>query len=111
MLIYLIQMTAFWIVGCLLYQLLLSKETFHQWNRLYLLSILMLGIGLPLIEVASPIATMPTFLLPEQVITASPLPGETIATIRSTQPSWSWTSIVLIIYCLLYTSPSPRDRG
>lgn len=75
MLLYLIQITAFWLVGWLLYRLILSKETFHQWNRLYLLTILLLGIGLPLLEVASPIATMPTFLLPEQVITASPLVG------------------------------------
>jgi len=93
-------MTAFWLVGCLLYQLILSKETFHQWNRLYLLTILLLGIGLPLIEIASPIATMPTFLLPEQVITASPLPGEAIATITSSKASWSWTEILSIIYLL-----------
>lgn len=45
---YLLNTTAIWLLSLLLYELLLKKETFHSYNRFYLVSTLLLGILLPL---------------------------------------------------------------
>lgn len=45
---YLINASAIWLLSLLLFELLLKKETFHSYNRFYLISTLLLGIFLPL---------------------------------------------------------------
>lgn len=48
MLQYLLNMTAIWLVSLLTFDLFLRKESFHSYNRLYLISTLLMGILLPL---------------------------------------------------------------
>jgi len=48
MLQYLLNMTAIWLVSLLTFDLFLSKESFHSYNRLYLLITLLTGMLLPL---------------------------------------------------------------
>src|SRR5579875_2038504 len=45
---YLLNLTAIWLLSLFLYEVLLKKESFHNYNRGYLLFTLMLGILLPL---------------------------------------------------------------
>ena len=100
MLLFLLKMSAFWFVSWLLYRFFLSKETFHQGNRFYLLAAIALGLILPLVEVASPIATLPTFLLPELVIIGTSTEPQIV--IKATQKSidWSWQTYMGILYSI-----------
>jgi len=100
MLLFLFQMSIYWLIGWAFYQLILSKETFHHLNRFYLLFMLLLGISLPLLEVASPIAAIPTFWLPESIITASSLPNDAIPTITFTNNNWTWEDFIKLVYLL-----------
>ena len=70
MLLILIQTTLFWIVGWIVYTLFLSKETFHQWNRLYLFAVIVIGLVVPFIKVATPLGSIPTYILPTATIVA-----------------------------------------
>jgi beta-lactamase regulating signal transducer with metallopeptidase domain len=45
---YLINLTAIWLLSLVIYELLLGKESFHRYNRIYLLLTLLLGALLPL---------------------------------------------------------------
>ncbi len=47
---YLINATAIWLLSLLLYDVLLRKESFHTYNRVYLVGTLLLGALLPLWE-------------------------------------------------------------
>ena len=100
MLLFLSKMTAFWLVAWLLYRCLLSKETFHHWNRFYLLFAIGLGLVLPLIEVASPIATIPTFLLPELVIVGTAIEPQIVITAVQKNTNWSWQTYIGIGYAI-----------
>ena len=46
---YLFSMTIIWGISLLVYELLLKMETFHRWNRAYLLLTLLAGLLIPLI--------------------------------------------------------------
>ncbi len=48
MLQYLINMSAVWLIGLLVFDLLLQKETYHTYNRVYLSAVLLMGVFLPL---------------------------------------------------------------
>ncbi|HLO70443.1 MAG TPA: M56 family metallopeptidase [Flavipsychrobacter sp.] len=48
MLQYLLNMTAIWLLSLLIFDLFLRKESFHSYNRLYLIVTLLTGILLPL---------------------------------------------------------------
>jgi hypothetical protein len=48
MLQYLLNVTGIWLLSLLAYELLLKKESYHAYNRWYLLGTLLLGIFLPL---------------------------------------------------------------
>ncbi len=100
MLLFLSKMTALWLVSWLLYHFFLSKETFHQSNRFYLLLSLGLGLILPLIEVASPIATLPTFLLPELVIIGTSIEPQIVIKATQESTSWSWQTYLGFVYLL-----------
>lgn len=50
MLQYLLNTTAIWLIGILFFDVFLRKENFHAYNRLYLLTILLSGVLLPLIQ-------------------------------------------------------------
>lgn len=70
---YLFNATAIWLVSLLVYDVFLRRESFHGYNRAYLLLTLVAGTLLPLVQV-----------LPEQEATASllQLPMRTMATAR-----------------------------
>lgn len=48
---YLLEVAASWAVFYGIYHLLLRAETFHRWNRWYLLSTLLLGLCVPLLDI------------------------------------------------------------
>jgi TonB family protein len=74
MLLYLIYLTLGWTVFASLYWLVLSKETFFEANRLYLLSALVLGLLVPVFQTVFPLfETLPIVggrrvNLPEMVV-------------------------------------------
>lgn len=47
---YLLNVTAIWLLSLLVFDLLLKKESYHSYNRLYLVATLLSGIFLPLIH-------------------------------------------------------------
>lgn len=47
---YLLNVTAIWLLSLLIFDLLLRKESYHSYNRLYLVATLLCGIFLPLIH-------------------------------------------------------------
>lgn len=47
---YLLNTTFIWLVSLIIYDLFLSRQTFHTYNRLYLLSTFIMGIILPLVS-------------------------------------------------------------
>ena len=59
-----------------------------------------LGLVLPLIEVASPIATLPTFLLPELVILGTAMDQPIIIEPPTKNKSWSWETYMGILYII-----------
>ncbi|MBK8562139.1 MAG: M56 family metallopeptidase [Saprospiraceae bacterium] len=61
---YLLEVTASWAVFYGVYHLLLRAETFHRWNRWYLLTTLLLGLAIPTLDIdlATADAT-PSYLL------------------------------------------------
>src|SRR3569833_101528 len=51
---YLLNVTAIWLLSLLIFDLLLKKESYHSYNRLYLVVTLLCGIFLPLIHWQDP---------------------------------------------------------
>jgi hypothetical protein len=99
MLQYLINTTIVWLACLLFYELLLRKESFHRYNRMYLLGSLAAGLLLPLLRLDSllPAADNTAFLSPVKhvyqfrstiQVPASPTANSQIA-------SHDYTSIVL----------------
>ena len=68
-----------------LYETVLKRETFFRWNRYFLLIAFVASFGLP-------------FLVLPELRTEVALPTETFV-----------PDAFLYTFCLLYTSPSPRD--
>jgi len=50
MIAYLLNLTAIWLLSLIIFDLVLKKETFHGYNRFYLLFTLIVGAAFPLIE-------------------------------------------------------------
>ena len=99
MLIFIIQITVFWLVGWLIYALFLSKETFHQWNRIYLFLVIAVGLEIPFLDIASPLATLPTFLLPAATIVAT-ASNELPVVEVSAETFWTWELLLTSVYVL-----------
>lgn len=71
MVTYIIQIIAFQLIFLLVYEVLLKKETFFNYNRWYLLSTSVLSLLLPLIKIESFTKTIPSkyvVVLPEVVL-------------------------------------------
>lgn len=51
MISYLVNATIIWAISLLFYELMLKKETWHSWNRAYLLSAIIAGLLIPAISV------------------------------------------------------------
>ena len=90
---YLIQVVAFQLLFLVAYDLFLKKETFFQWNRMYLIFSSLIAFLLPFIKIQSFQNAVPQeyiVLLPEIVLT----PEKTVASIA---PSWNWYLIIGIM--------------
>ena len=94
LLIYQIKVGLCLIAFYLLWKLLLSRETFHQFNRVALLAVMALAMVLPWIrlsmDVAAPV-TKQVVLLEDLVVT----PGDAVQQATS---SWSVMGIVTVLY-------------
>ncbi|WP_046755073.1 M56 family metallopeptidase [Kordia jejudonensis] len=87
---YLIQVVAFQLLFLVAYDLFLKKETFFQWNRVYLIFSSLISFALPFIKIQSFQNAVPQeyiILLPEIVLT----PGKAVEVIA---PSWNWYLII-----------------
>ena len=82
----------------LFYRLLLSKETFHRFNRIALLALLLLSLLLPLIQLTTTQQTEmhQTMLTIEQLLMMADMPASEVTQAEGT--SVSGIQIILIIY-------------
>ncbi len=90
---YLIQVVAFQLLFLVAYDLFLKKETFFQWNRVYLIFSSLVSFVIPFIRLESFQNAVPQeyiILLPEVVLT----PEKTVEVIA---PSWNWYLIIGIV--------------
>ena len=84
----------------LFYRLLLSKETFHRFNRVALLGILLLSLLIPFCEITVPEESevQQTLLTIEQILTlADHVPQTEVQAL----PSFFSSSDVIFIHCLI----------
>ncbi|WP_298513371.1 M56 family metallopeptidase [uncultured Kordia sp.] len=99
MIVYFIQVVAFQLLFLLSYDLFLKKETFFNWNRVYLIFSSLISFLLPFIKIESFQNVVPQeyiVLLPEIVLT----PQKAVATI---EPTWNWFLIIgIAISSLLF---------
>ena len=80
----------------LFYRLLLSKETFHRFNRWALLGVLLLSCVIPLIEVTTHEATdmsQPFLSLEEMLVMAEPAP-----VMEEVSTPFPWRALLLLVY-------------
>jgi bla regulator protein BlaR1 len=71
MLQYLINTTITWLACLLIYEVLLRKESFHKYNRIYLLTALAIGLLLPAVQLDNVLpatTTNPTFAEPTKQV-------------------------------------------
>jgi hypothetical protein len=90
MIVYFIQVVAFQLLFLLSYDLFLKKETFFNWNRVYLIFSSLISFVLPFIKLESFQNAVPQeyiILLPEIVLT----PQKAVASI---EPTWNWFLII-----------------
>lgn len=85
----------------LFYRLLLSKETFHRFNRVALLCLLVLSCVVPLIEVGSEGANEINrqFFSWEEMLLMSELQTGEVAE-AETVLSWGWKEVLLLVYLI-----------
>ena len=82
----------------LCYRILLSKETFHRFNRLALLGIMVLSFLLPFIEVTlqkMPEMTQPFLLLEEAMETVE---VKRLDVLTETPKHFPWSALVFVVY-------------
>ncbi|MBO5678422.1 MAG: TonB family protein [Bacteroidaceae bacterium] len=87
------------------YRLMLSKETFHRFNRIALLALLALSALLPLLSSTLP-ANSVTMTMPQVIPTLQPQSIDTVQEVASAPlTTLSWTHALLWIYllgCIVY---------
>lgn len=95
---YLINATAIWLLSLLVYDALLRRETYHAYNRIYLLTTLLAGVLMPLLQVHyADVATTPTALRQSlQQVTRA----KTAVTELAVAPQHSWTDLLLYLFAL-----------
>ena len=85
----------------LFYRLLLSKETFHRFNRIALLGLLALSCIVPLMKVnaAASNEINRQFLSLEEMLMMADVPVSD-ATIAESAPLWGWKEVLLFLYII-----------
>ncbi len=96
--VYMLKTSVCLAVFYLFYRLLLSKETFHRFNRLALLGVLLLSCLVPFIEVTTQEASemsQPFLSLEEMFLMVEPAPMTTEAS-----APFPWRALLLLVYLL-----------
>ena len=85
----------------LFYRLLLSKETFHRFNRIALLGLLALSCIVPLMKVNAEASNEINrqFLSLEEMLMMADVPVSD-ATIAESAPLWGWKEVLLLLYII-----------
>lgn len=94
---YLINATAIWLISLLVYDVLLRRESFHTYNRWYLLATLIAGMALPLIPVL-PVQEAPVTLLQSPAITMATARQAILAAAPATTAQSSSIPWLAIVY-------------
>jgi len=108
MVTYIIQIVAFQLIFLLVYEALLKKETFFNYNRWYLLSTSVLSLLLPLIKIESFTKTIPSkyvIVLPEVVLgnVQKTTQITTEVTTIANQTSWlTLNNIIILGSCITF---------
>jgi len=110
MIAYFIQVAAFQLVFLMIYDAFLKKETFFNWNRIYLLSTAILSVVIPFIRLEVFKNTIPQQYivnLPEVII--GNVPNQNIIQLETviieSKPFWTWENILyagIILATLLF---------
>ena len=85
----------------LFYRLLLSRETFHRFNRIALLSILLLSCLLPLVEVTVEKQTevhQTMMTLEQWLMLADMMNAESTAELQAEEVTVTWIQVALLVY-------------
>ncbi len=85
----------------LFYRLLLSRETFHRFNRIALLSILLLSCLLPLVEVTVEKQTevhQTMMTLEQWLMLADMMDAESTAELQAEEVTVTWIQVALLVY-------------
>ena len=84
----------------LFYRLLLSKETFHRFNRVALLGVLVLSFLIPLVQVSvhEPSGVEQPFLSLEEMLLMADL--EPAGAVEEASVPFPWRALVLLVYML-----------
>ena len=96
--VYILKTSVCLAVFYLFYRLLLSKETFHRFNRLALLGVLLLSCLVPLIEVTTQESSemnQPFIALEDMLLMAEPAP-----VMEEVSTPFPWRALLLLIYLL-----------
>ncbi|WP_232731969.1 M56 family metallopeptidase [Confluentibacter lentus] len=99
---YIIQVAAFQLVFLMIYDAFLKKETFFNWNRIYLLATALLSVFIPFIRLDAFKNTIPQQYivnLPEVIIGNTPTNQNTIqleTVIIESKPFWTWENILYL---------------
>ncbi|MCB0661202.1 MAG: M56 family metallopeptidase [Saprospiraceae bacterium] len=95
--VYAIKVALFWLGSYLVYRFFLEKETFLNWNRVYLLGTLALGLLLPLVNIPQePSTFMTDVLLPTVTIQWDAI-NQSFSPVAPEQ-TIGWTQIVGFIF-------------
>ena len=96
--VYILKTSVCLAVFYLFYRLLLSKETFHRFNRLALLGVLLLSCLVPLIEVSTQEASEVSqpFMALEEIF----LMVESASAVEETPAPFPWRALLLLVYLL-----------
>lgn len=97
---YLLNLTCIWLLGLVLFDLLLRRERYHSYNRAYLLFTLLLGLILPLITWQHAEAVYPSILHRpvERIVVAKEI-FSTAAITPTTIENTNSLSLLFIIWC------------
>ena len=99
--VYILKSSVCLAVFYLFYRLLLSRETFHRFNRVALLSILLLSCLLPLVEVTVEKQTevhQTMMTLEQWLMLADMMNAETTAELQAEEVTVTWIQVALLVY-------------
>lgn len=98
MLQYLINMSAIWLIGLLVFDLLLQKETYHTYNRVYLSAVLLMGVFLPLWSWQES-SVIFTFNYTEPIVEQSAIVRQSISS-ATESVTFGWEQWLWVVYIM-----------